>query len=119
MRGADQDVALESWQKIFRSLVFMDCWLSYTLGYMSEVKSEDIAVGIFTLPSYVVLTGPARLHQLPCRHNHSGRHHPFAVQQDRHNSGRDLEYTGISRTCDSRKHRKAGTEARGLARGSA
>ncbi|KAF2737426.1 hypothetical protein EJ04DRAFT_488080 [Polyplosphaeria fusca] len=33
-----------NWRRIFRSLIFMDCWLSYTLGYISEVTAEDIAV---------------------------------------------------------------------------
>jgi hypothetical protein len=34
----------EQWKKIFRSLIFMDCWLSYTLGYVSEVTPTDIKV---------------------------------------------------------------------------
>ncbi|KAF2848396.1 hypothetical protein T440DRAFT_401498 [Plenodomus tracheiphilus IPT5] len=32
----------EGWRKIFRSLIFMDCWLSYTLGYTSEVTPSDV-----------------------------------------------------------------------------
>jgi hypothetical protein len=31
-----------NWRKIYRSLIFMDCWLSYTLGYSSEVTPSDI-----------------------------------------------------------------------------
>ncbi|KAF2475563.1 uncharacterized protein BDR25DRAFT_213998 [Lindgomyces ingoldianus] len=38
------DTANESWRRIFRSLIFMDSWLSYTLGYVSEVVPDDIAV---------------------------------------------------------------------------
>ncbi|CAN9429621.1 unnamed protein product [Alternaria alternata] len=34
----------ENWKKIFRSLVFMDSWLSYTLGYPSEVTANDIQI---------------------------------------------------------------------------
>ncbi|KAF2186359.1 hypothetical protein K469DRAFT_573722 [Zopfia rhizophila CBS 207.26] len=37
------ELASESWKRIFRSLIFMDCWLSYTLGYSSEVTADDIA----------------------------------------------------------------------------
>ncbi|CAI6342558.1 unnamed protein product [Periconia digitata] len=38
------DVVGESWRKVFRSLIFMDCWLSYTLGYTAEVTPLDIAI---------------------------------------------------------------------------
>jgi hypothetical protein len=34
----------EGRRKIFRSLTFMDSWLSYTLGYESEVTLSDIQV---------------------------------------------------------------------------
>lgn len=34
-----------NWRRVYRSLIFMDCWLSYTLGYRSEVTPHDIAVG--------------------------------------------------------------------------
>jgi hypothetical protein len=34
----------ENWRKVFRSLVFMDSWLSYTLGYPSEVTANDTQV---------------------------------------------------------------------------
>jgi hypothetical protein len=34
----------ENWTKIFRSLIFMDNWLSYTLGYNSEVTPNDVKV---------------------------------------------------------------------------
>ncbi|KAF2119662.1 hypothetical protein BDV96DRAFT_610566 [Lophiotrema nucula] len=37
------DPISESWRRIFRSLVFMDCWLSYTLGYTTEITPEDAA----------------------------------------------------------------------------
>lgn len=37
-------VVNENWKKLFRSLVFMDSWLAYTLGYASEVKPSDIQV---------------------------------------------------------------------------
>ncbi|RAR05730.1 hmg box protein [Stemphylium lycopersici] len=30
-----------SWKNIFRSLIFMDSWLSYTLGYPCEVTPDD------------------------------------------------------------------------------
>ncbi|USP78958.1 hypothetical protein yc1106_06232 [Curvularia clavata] len=35
-------IADVGWRKIFRSLIFMDSWLSYTLGYPSEVTASDI-----------------------------------------------------------------------------
>ncbi|ORY11682.1 hypothetical protein BCR34DRAFT_483669 [Clohesyomyces aquaticus] len=38
------DTANDNWKRIFRSLIFMDSWLSYTLGYTSEVTPEDVAV---------------------------------------------------------------------------
>lgn len=34
------------WRRIFRSLIFMDSWLSYTLGYTSEVTTADIEVSV-------------------------------------------------------------------------
>lgn len=34
----------DNWKKIYRSLIFMDCWLSYTLGYNPEVNPIDIKV---------------------------------------------------------------------------
>ncbi|KAF2683047.1 hypothetical protein K458DRAFT_49822 [Lentithecium fluviatile CBS 122367] len=34
----------ESWRRVYRSLIFMDCWLSYTLGYPSEVNTNDISI---------------------------------------------------------------------------
>ncbi|KAJ4299067.1 hypothetical protein N0V90_004311 [Kalmusia sp. IMI 367209] len=33
-----------NWTRIFRSLIFMDCWLSYTLGYTSDVTPQDIEI---------------------------------------------------------------------------
>ncbi|PVH97242.1 hypothetical protein DM02DRAFT_685570 [Periconia macrospinosa] len=44
MGKTDNDVSGESWRKVFRSLIFMDCWLSYTLGYSAEVTPIDIAI---------------------------------------------------------------------------
>ncbi|KAH7093709.1 hypothetical protein FB567DRAFT_610283 [Paraphoma chrysanthemicola] len=38
----------ENWRKVFRSLIFMDCWLSYTLGYTSEVSSRDVQLASIT-----------------------------------------------------------------------
>ncbi|KAF2133839.1 hypothetical protein P153DRAFT_372395 [Dothidotthia symphoricarpi CBS 119687] len=32
------------WRKIFRSLIFMDSWLSYTLGYASEATPNDVQI---------------------------------------------------------------------------
>jgi hypothetical protein len=40
----------ENWRKIYRSLIFMDCWLSYTLGYSSEITPSDVQVGPTPLP---------------------------------------------------------------------
>jgi hypothetical protein len=37
-------VVHENWKKLFRSLVFMDSWLAYTLGYASEVSPSDVQV---------------------------------------------------------------------------
>lgn len=34
----------EGWRKVLRSLIFMDCWLSYTLGYTSEVTPNDVQI---------------------------------------------------------------------------
>lgn len=33
-----------SWRRIYRSLIFMDSWLAYTLGYSSEASPQDIVV---------------------------------------------------------------------------
>ncbi|KAF1972615.1 hypothetical protein BU23DRAFT_580742 [Bimuria novae-zelandiae CBS 107.79] len=33
-----------NWRRLYRSLIFMDCWLSYTLGYPSEITPRDIAI---------------------------------------------------------------------------
>lgn len=37
-------VVQENWTKLFRSLIFMDSWLAYTLGYVSEVTPSDVQV---------------------------------------------------------------------------
>ncbi|KAF1838467.1 hypothetical protein BDW02DRAFT_594716 [Decorospora gaudefroyi] len=34
----------DGWRKIYRSLIFMDSWLSYTLGYTSEVTASDTQI---------------------------------------------------------------------------
>ncbi|KAJ4337110.1 hypothetical protein N0V87_004963 [Didymella glomerata] len=34
----------EAWRKIYRSLIFMDSWLSYTLGYTSEATPQDVQI---------------------------------------------------------------------------
>ncbi|KAF1848868.1 uncharacterized protein K460DRAFT_375638 [Cucurbitaria berberidis CBS 394.84] len=44
LRNPSQMSMDENWRKIFRSLIFVDCWLSYTLGYASEVTSSDIQI---------------------------------------------------------------------------
>lgn len=36
----------ENWRKIFRSLIFMDSWLAYTLGYNTEATPNDIQVRV-------------------------------------------------------------------------
>ncbi|KAF2030255.1 hypothetical protein EK21DRAFT_112174 [Setomelanomma holmii] len=38
----------KNWCKVFRSLIFMDCWLSYTLGYTSEVTDSDVQLASIT-----------------------------------------------------------------------
>jgi len=45
----------ESAKKIFRSLIFMDCWLSYTLGYTSEVTLADVQVADSVRPVVVTI----------------------------------------------------------------
>jgi hypothetical protein len=42
LHASSNVAADENWRKIYRSLIFMDCWLSYTLGYSSEVTPSDI-----------------------------------------------------------------------------
>jgi hypothetical protein len=39
----------ENWMKIYRSLIFMDGWLSYTLGYNSEVTPSDVKASLALL----------------------------------------------------------------------
>ncbi|KAF2998271.1 hypothetical protein E8E13_006740 [Curvularia kusanoi] len=40
--------ALEGhWRKIYRSLIFMDSWLSYTLGYSSEATPQDVVMACY------------------------------------------------------------------------
>ncbi|KAJ8107324.1 hypothetical protein OPT61_g8944 [Boeremia exigua] len=34
----------DNWRKIYRSLIFMDSWLSYTLGYTAEATPQDVAI---------------------------------------------------------------------------
>lgn len=42
----DTDALDENWRKIYRSLIFMDSWLSYTLGYSPEATPQDISVWV-------------------------------------------------------------------------
>ncbi|KAF2707964.1 hypothetical protein K504DRAFT_383608 [Pleomassaria siparia CBS 279.74] len=49
LHQSKNDATAESWRQIFRSLVFMDCWLSYTLGYTADVTANDISI-VCTLP---------------------------------------------------------------------
>ncbi|KAH6621755.1 hypothetical protein C7974DRAFT_210390 [Boeremia exigua] len=34
----------DNWRRVYRSLIFMDSWLSYTLGYNSEATPQDIQI---------------------------------------------------------------------------
>ncbi|KAF2278948.1 uncharacterized protein EI97DRAFT_224084 [Westerdykella ornata] len=45
---SNQDTPSDSWRKLFQSLIFMDCWLSCTLGYIPAFRSEDIAAACTT-----------------------------------------------------------------------
>jgi hypothetical protein len=58
----------ENWRRIFRSLIFMDCWLSYTLGYASEVTTDDIAVSPTASISELELNVTGRLQIVSYRH---------------------------------------------------
>lgn len=44
----------ENWRKIYRSLIFMDSWLSYTLGYSSDATPQDIAVRVSPINYHIV-----------------------------------------------------------------
>ncbi|KAF1983306.1 hypothetical protein K402DRAFT_176946 [Aulographum hederae CBS 113979] len=33
---------VHKWMRIYRTLVFVDCWLSYTLGFTSSIQLEDV-----------------------------------------------------------------------------
>ncbi|KAH9875665.1 hypothetical protein IAQ61_003129 [Plenodomus lingam] len=37
-------LAGDGWRRVYRSLIFMDCWLSYTLGYTSDVLPMDVQI---------------------------------------------------------------------------
>ncbi|KAL1610178.1 hypothetical protein SLS60_001843 [Paraconiothyrium brasiliense] len=50
VKDTNDRIADANWRKLFRSLIFMDCWLSYTLGYVSEVTPQDIAFACPTSP---------------------------------------------------------------------
>ncbi|KAL5121410.1 hypothetical protein ACEQ8H_000481 [Pleosporales sp. CAS-2024a] len=52
----------ENWRKITRSLVFMDCWLSYTLGYTSEASSSDIKQAASSTAFLQVMTTDELIH---------------------------------------------------------
>ncbi|KAH5132671.1 hypothetical protein HBI73_084470 [Parastagonospora nodorum] len=46
----------ENWRKVYRSLIFMDCWLSYTLGYSPEATSSDVQTASMTpLPKLMTI----------------------------------------------------------------
>lgn len=49
------NAADEGSRKIFRSLIFMDCWLSYTLGYTSEVTPTDVQIACSGRPEVVTI----------------------------------------------------------------
>ena len=42
LTGAEESIGV--WRRIFRSLIFVDCCLSYTLGYTSDITANDISV---------------------------------------------------------------------------
>jgi hypothetical protein len=44
LRSSNQMSMNDDWRRIFRSLIFMDNWLSYTLGYTPEATPSDIQV---------------------------------------------------------------------------
>ncbi|KAF2832337.1 hypothetical protein CC86DRAFT_401107 [Ophiobolus disseminans] len=44
LHGSNSGPLDENWRKIYRSLIFMDSWLSYTLGYTSEVTPKDVQI---------------------------------------------------------------------------
>lgn len=54
----------ENWRKIYRSLIFMDSWLSYTLGYSSEATPQDIQVRQHSTNDHTHLTRTVCMH--PC-----------------------------------------------------
>lgn len=43
--NGDSMATRESWRKIYRTLVFLECWIYYTLGYRSENIHIHIKVG--------------------------------------------------------------------------
>ncbi|KAF2748293.1 hypothetical protein M011DRAFT_400755 [Sporormia fimetaria CBS 119925] len=43
LRHGEPTALLDMWRRLFQSLIFTDCWLSYTLGYPPDVTADDIA----------------------------------------------------------------------------
>ena len=80
------DAGSEHGRRLFRSLVFMDCWLSYTLGYTSEVTPQDIEVGNKTsIMWWTLLTATVRLVSEQIRPGEGlyRRVNPYPNKQDR------------------------------------
>lgn len=73
----------ENWMKIYRSLIFMDNWLSYTLGYSSEVTDVDRKVCPAPLPVDFILSVIGRLLAVQSDHGDIGRADLHTYQQDR------------------------------------
>ncbi|CAO2650078.1 Nn.00g013700.m01.CDS01 [Neocucurbitaria sp. VM-36] len=42
LHSVNETIMDENWKRIIRSLIFVDCWLSYTLGYTPEATPSDI-----------------------------------------------------------------------------
>lgn len=103
------------WRRIFRSLVFMDCWLSYTLGYTSDVTANDVAVRLKTWPTSSYLTTIDRLCFIPSRFGHHRRVDSHPNQQDWPHRGGDCKNASVSRDGHSREYRHAHWKARDLA----
>jgi hypothetical protein len=64
LHTSSNDAADENSRKIYRSIIFMDCWLSYTLGYSSEVTLTDIKASLAL--SYAL--SPTDIDRSPARH---------------------------------------------------
>ena len=44
--GGDGTASRESWRKVYRTVVFLDCWMCYTLGYASENVHAHLKVSV-------------------------------------------------------------------------